>query len=58
MQSQCGCLSDVTYVHAVAGCGCLGGVTYVHAVTECGCLGDVAYVCAKVTNFTRNLVHL
>jgi hypothetical protein len=43
---------------AMAGCGWLGGVTYVHAMAECGCLGDVAYFHAKVTNFTRNLVHV
>jgi len=53
LQSQCGCLGDVTFMQWQ--CGCLGDVTYVHAITECGCLGDVAYVCAKLTNFTRNL---
>jgi hypothetical protein len=42
----------------MAVCGCLGDVTYVHAVAECGCVGDVAYIYAKVTYFTRNLVYL
>jgi hypothetical protein len=35
--SECGCLGDETYVHAVSESDCLGDVTYVHAVAESDC---------------------